>query len=60
MELRSVPSLDKLFLEHFEEKLLATIKIKITIREKKNVETAPPIYPSHVFFGDKDISLFFP
>lgn len=29
---------------------------KLTIKENKNVKIAPPMYPSHVFFGDKAMS----
>lgn len=35
---------------------MADVRIKV----KKNVDTAPPIYPSHVFLGDKAMSCLLP
>jgi hypothetical protein len=32
----------------------------VNIKVKKNVETAPPIYPSHVFLGESAINCLFP
>ena len=31
----------------------------VNIKVKKNVETAPPIYPSHVFLGESAINCLF-
>lgn len=39
---------------------IAKISFEITIKENKKVNTAPPIYPSHVFLGDKAISWCLP
>ena len=36
------------------------VNAEVSTKVKKNVEIAPPIYPSHVFLGDKAISCLFP
>lgn len=39
---------------------ITKISIEITIKENRNVNTAPPMYPSQVFLGDKAISWCLP
>lgn len=35
-------------------------KAEVSTKAAKNVEKAPPIYPSHVFLGDKAMSCLLP